>query len=68
MLNISADMALKLVESHPPLATVEYYGGESLLSAVASKTSAFPSGIKHNFWTRVIYCCEYLRHHKSSRV
>ncbi|XP_057985756.1 uncharacterized protein LOC110652274 isoform X2 [Hevea brasiliensis] len=51
------DLALELVQSHPPLARVEYYGGESLLSAMASKPSAFPSGIQLDFWHRLIHCC-----------
>ncbi|KAJ9168040.1 hypothetical protein P3X46_019615 [Hevea brasiliensis] len=50
------DLALELVQSHPPLARVEYYGGESLLSAMASKPSAFPSGIQLDFWHRLIHC------------
>ncbi|XP_031254359.1 uncharacterized protein LOC116112357 [Pistacia vera] len=38
------DLALDLIKKHPSLATMTFYGGESLLSEITKKPSAFPSG------------------------
>ncbi|KAJ0017179.1 hypothetical protein Pint_11958 [Pistacia integerrima] len=38
------DLALDLIKKHPSLATMTFHGGESLLSEITKKPSAFPSG------------------------
>ncbi|XP_031250055.1 uncharacterized protein LOC116107923 isoform X2 [Pistacia vera] len=46
------DLALDLIKEHPSLATMTFYGGESLLSEITKKPSAFLSGgtKKLPFW------------------
>ncbi|KAJ0081884.1 hypothetical protein Patl1_12177 [Pistacia atlantica] len=50
------DMALDFVKQYPSLAIRESSDGESLLSALARKPSAFPSGRKPDFWERYLCC------------
>ncbi|XP_031267369.1 uncharacterized protein LOC116125796 [Pistacia vera] len=57
------DLALDLIKKHPSLATMTFYGGESLLSEITKKPSAFPSGgtKKLPFWGYVgVSKCEYI--------
>lgn len=55
-----ADVALHLIQQYPRMAMVQYYGGESLLSTIAGKPTAFPSGTRLKFWQRIIYFCQSL--------
>ncbi|XP_059634704.1 uncharacterized protein LOC132277027 isoform X2 [Cornus florida] len=51
------DVALHLVRLYPRLATLRSSAGNTALSMLAGKPSAFPSGSRLNFWQRVIYSC-----------
>ncbi|KAJ0018260.1 hypothetical protein Pint_12028 [Pistacia integerrima] len=55
------DMALDFVKQYPSLAIRELSDGESLLSAIARKPSAFPSGRKPDFWDRYLCCVRSCR-------
>ncbi|KAK2971012.1 hypothetical protein RJ640_000361 [Escallonia rubra] len=54
------DIALDLVMRFPDLALVNPRGGDSPLTAISRKASAFRSGIPLKFWEKLIYYCERL--------
>ncbi|KAJ0018769.1 hypothetical protein Pint_12041 [Pistacia integerrima] len=60
------DMALDFVKQYPSLAIRESSDGESLLSAIARKPSAFPSGRKPDFWERYL-CCGASKSYRGDR-
>ncbi|XP_071908960.1 uncharacterized protein [Coffea arabica] len=51
------DVALDLLRSYPKLATTISPGGNTPLSIIAGKPSAFPSGTSLSFFQQVIYFC-----------
>ncbi|XP_059634711.1 uncharacterized protein LOC132277028 isoform X2 [Cornus florida] len=65
------DVALDLLRRYPKLATTVSRGGNTPLSIIAGKPSAFPSGSCLNFWQRLVYSCVPLRqenlHHSNVR-
>ncbi|KAK3032809.1 hypothetical protein RJ639_035415, partial [Escallonia herrerae] len=54
------DIALDLVKRFPDLAKVNPREGDSPLTAISRKASAFRSGIPLKFWEKLIYYCERL--------
>ncbi|XP_052198744.1 ankyrin repeat-containing protein ITN1-like isoform X2 [Diospyros lotus] len=55
------DEALKLIDRYPELAKLQLPNGDSVLSAIALKLSAFPSGSHLSFWESAIYSCVPLK-------
>ncbi|XP_057248732.1 ankyrin repeat-containing protein NPR4 isoform X1 [Beta vulgaris subsp. vulgaris] len=53
------DIALKLVNLYPDLATMELNGLGSPLSVLAEKPNAFPSGCHWKFWPQVLNPCVF---------
>ncbi|KAK2971013.1 hypothetical protein RJ640_000362 [Escallonia rubra] len=51
------DIALDLVKRFPDLAKVNPIEGDSPLTAISRKASAFRSGIPLKFWEKLIYYC-----------
>lgn len=53
------DVALDLVRCFPHLVTLKLENGDSLLKAMARKSSAFPSGTPLSLWQRILYSCKF---------
>ncbi|KAM7473577.1 hypothetical protein LguiB_020820 [Lonicera macranthoides] len=51
------DVALDLVRCYPRLVTLKLDNGDSVLKAMARKSSAFPSGTSLSLWQRILYSC-----------
>ena len=56
MLNFT-DVALDFVRRKPHLVTLKLDNGDSVLKAMARKSSAFPSGTPLNLWQHILYSC-----------
>ncbi|KAM7469242.1 hypothetical protein LguiA_007425 [Lonicera macranthoides] len=51
------NVALDLVRCYPHLVTLKLVNGDSVLKAMARKSSAFPSGTSLSLWQRILYSC-----------
>ncbi|KMT18791.1 hypothetical protein BVRB_2g029040 isoform A [Beta vulgaris subsp. vulgaris] len=62
------DIALKLVNLYPDLATMELNGLGSPLSVLAEKPNAFPSGCHWKFWPQVLNPFSYLKYVRDTKL
>ncbi|KAF6147676.1 hypothetical protein GIB67_003007 [Kingdonia uniflora] len=60
------DIALKLVEDYPQVATAREQNGTSALAVLARRSSSFESGTELGFWGLRIYSCWLLYQYCSS--